>query len=415
LFKNKWWIVVASVLALIVGNGVINVYAAGVFIKPLAKELGFGRGVISSAIAWANIATAIAMPFVGRLFDRYGVRAVLLPAIALFALATATRSLLTGSVVLLFLIFAFSGVTGAAQSGTAYSKMIAARFDTRRGLALGIALAGIGLGAALIPQLCNIFLRVFGWRGGFVVLGVLTIILAFIPVAVFCREQGTAGGIGNGKLPATDVPGLSFSEALRTWPLWALWLVFFFSTIAINGSLIQVIPMLTDRGITVAVATAALSFSGLALIAGRLLSGYLLDKLYAPYIGMFFLLLAMTGLGILALGVRGAGPVLGTILLGMGMGAEIDLLAYVIACYFGIKAFGAIHGLIFAGALIANGIGAATLGWLFQIAHSYTAGLIAFEILLAISVILFGTLGAYRYPAARHQKPKPQPAVAAGI
>jgi len=404
MFKNKWWTVFASVIALIVANGVINVFAVGVFIKPISQQLGFGRGTISTAIAAANWCTALAVPFIGRMIDRWGVRAVLLPAITLFAITVAARAFLTQSVVLLLIIFGLSGITGSGQSTTGYSKQIAMRFDTQRGLALGIALAGIGLGTAIVPQLCNILLAIFGWRMGFVGVGVLTFFLAFVPVFIFFRDPEPHASQTQARAKTTaEVPGLTFSEAVRTWQLWAMVLIFFFSTVAINGSLIHVVAMLTDRGISVKLATAALSFSGLALIGGRLISGYLMDKIFAPYIGMFFMLGSIIGMGILGLGVRGTGPVLGTILMGMGMGAEVDMLAFLIGAYFGLRSFGAIHGFVYAGILFANGVGAGILGWCFQWTRSYNTGLIAFEILLVISFVLFATLGSYRFPARRKQ------------
>jgi MFS family permease len=402
MFKNKWWLVFGSVLALIVGNGTINVFAVGIFFKPIARDLGYGRGIISTAVGVTNICTALMVPFFGRLLDKYGVRRILLPAIVLFALTTAARSLITSSVVVLFLIFAIGGFAGAGQSTTPYSKLIAERFDTQRGLALGIVLSGVGLGTAIVPQYATFLLRHFGWRVGFLGLGCLIIILAFIPAAVFCREPVRTSAKKGAARAA--ILGTEFSEAVRTFQFWAIWVIFFFATVAINGSLIHVVPMLTDRGLPVAAATAALSFSGIALIGGRLLSGYLLDKIYAPYIGIFFLLMPMIGLAILGMGYRGAGPVLGTVLLGMGMGAEIDLLAYIIAAYFGVRAFGAIHGFIFMGALLANAVGAAALGWCYQLTKSYSIGFIAFEIILAISVVLFALLGPYRFPVRKHLK-----------
>ena len=409
MFKNKWWTVVASVLALIVGNGVINVFAVAVFLKPIAQNLGFGRGTVSTAILAANWCTALAIPFVGRMIDRWGVRAVLLPSITLFAVAAAARALLTHSVVVLMIVFAVGGITGAGQSTTGYSKQIAMRFDRQRGLALGIALAGVGLGTALVPQFCNILLGRFGWRMGFLGLGVLTFVLAFIPVAIFFRDPEHKASPAQVRAKTTaNAPGLTFSEAVRTWQLWAMVLIFFLSTVAINGTLIHLIAMLTDRGISVEVATAALSVSGLALIGGRLISGYLMDKIFAPYIGMFFMLSSIAGMAILGLGVHGVGPVLGTILMGMCIGAEIDMLAFLVGAYFGLRGFGAIHGFIYAGVLIANGAGAVILGWCYQLTKSYNGGLIAFEIMLVVSFCLFATLGPYRFSARR------KPAAAAG-
>lgn len=393
---NRWWIVVAAVLGLIVGQGSINVFAAGVFLKPVAQDLGFGRGAISTAIGLSSVVTALATPFFGRLVDLKGVRPMLLLSITLFALATAALSLLTASTPVLFSMFAISGLTAVGQNPTAYSKVITAWFDRQRGLALGIALAGVGLGTALIPQLSNALVADFGWRMGYVGLGVAIFVLAFLPVMLFVREPAKRGI--DRHLDAA-LRGVTFSEAAADWRYWAMTLTFFFASTTINGSLIHVVPLLTDRGIAVAVATAALSAAGLALIGGRVVAGYFLDKVFAPYIALVFLFCPMAGIAILGSGLSGSWPIAGTILLGLGIGAEIDLLSFIISRYFGIRHFGVLHGFSFSWVLIGNAAGASILGWFFQLAHSYTNGFVVFEILLVIACVLMMTLGPYRYPA----------------
>lgn len=412
MFKNKWWLVFGSIIALICGNGVINVFAAGLFFKPMAAELGFGRGVISTSIAVTNVMTALSAPFLGRLFDKYGVRKVLLPAIVLFAISVAMRSFATSSILLLFVIFGIGGIAGTGQSTTGYSKLIAANFDKDRGLALGLTLGGVGLGTAIVPQYARYLLVHFGWRHAYWGVGALIMVLAFIPAFIFFKDPAKKTPQQVAAVRAS-VPGMEFSEAVRGYRFWAIWFFMFLSTVAINGSLIQIVPMLTDRGIPVGMATAALSFSGLALIGGRVFSGYLMDKIFAPYIGIFFVVMPIIGLGILGMGWRGAGPMIGTILLGLGMGAELDLLGYIIAAYFGNKAFGTLHGFIFMGALFANAVGTAMLGWIYQFTHSYALGFIIFEIILVICVVLLAILGPYKFPVQRHAKPKQEPAAAA--
>jgi len=394
--RNRWWIVVAAILSLIVGQGSINVFAAGVFLKPVAQELGFGRGAISTAIGLSSLVTALALPFFGRLVDRYGVRPMLLSSITLFALATAALALLTPSTTALFLLFTISGIMGVGLTPTPFSKVITAWFDRQRGLALGLALAGVGLGTIIIPQLSNALVGSFGWRIGYVGLGIAIFVLAFLPVALFVREPAPRSADRHAGAAAH---GISFSEAIRNRRYWATALVFFFAATTINGSIIHVVPLLTDRGIAPGVAAAALSAAGLALIGGRVIAGYCLDKIFAPYIAVFFLLCPMAGIAILASGIAGSWSIVGTILLGMGIGAEIDILSFVVSRYFGIRFFGTLHGFGFALALIGNAAGASILGWFFQLAHSYTPGFVVFEILLAIACVLMMTLGPYRYPA----------------
>src|SRR5215471_16444997 len=191
---NRWWIAIASGVALIVGQGAINVFAAGVFLKPVAQELGFGRGEISNAIAISNIMVAVATPFFGRMVDRLGVRRPLLASILLFALATAALALLQPSTFVLLMLYGISGFVSVGQNPTAYSKVIAAWFDRQRGLALGIALAGVGIGTALVPQFFNFLIAHFGWREGYIGLGLAIFVLAFIPAALVIREPETANG-----------------------------------------------------------------------------------------------------------------------------------------------------------------------------------------------------------------------------
>jgi len=396
---NRWWIVFAAMLGLIVGQGSINVFAAGVFLKPVAQELGFGRGDISTAIGLSSVVTALMVPFFGRLVDVFGVRPMLLWSITLFALATAAMTFLTASTAVLYLLFAISGATAVGQTPTAYCKVITAWFDRQRGLALGLALAAVGLGTALIPQLSNALIGHLGWRMGYVGLGIAIFGLAFLPVALFVREPAMpeAARSPNSASEITALPGIGFAEAIRTWRYWAMTLTFFFAATAINGSLIHVVPLLTDRGIPPSVAIGALSAAGLALIGGRIIAGYCIDKIFAPYIAVLFLLAPMVGIAILATGM--ANPVVGTVLLGLGIGAEIDLMSFIISRYFGIRFFGALHGFMFAPVLLGNAVGASILGWCFQLMHSYKPGFAVFEALLAIACVLIMTLGGYRYPA----------------
>lgn len=397
LGANRWWTVVASMLAMMVGAGPITVFAAGVFLKPVAQELGFGRGEISTAIGLSSVMIALGIPFYGRLLDLKGIRPVVLPTIVLFALANAALALLRPSAVLLFFLYALLGLAGLGQGPTAYSKVLSAWFDRRRGLALGLALAGVGLGTTLMPQYASLLLGAFGWRMGYVGLGIAVLVLGFIPVALFVREPPAAQPAG--QAAGEGLPGITFREALHSGRYWALTAAFCLAAIVINGSLIHVVPLLTDRGMSLPAAVFAVSMAGLALICGRVFSGWCSDKLFAPWIAIFFLLCPMAGIAILGTGA--GNPVLGTVLLGAGIGAEIDLMSFIVSRYFGVRYFGSLHGFMFSFAAFGNFIGSSALGWSFEMLHSYGPAFILFEMLLAIAIVIFASLGPYAYPAAQ--------------
>ncbi len=394
--RNRWWIAIVSGLALVAGQGAINVFGAGVFLKPVAQELGFGRGEVSNAIALSNIMVAVAMPFFGRLMDRRGVRGPLLVSIALFALATAAMSFLRPSTPVLLLLYGIAGIVSVGQTPTAYSKVLSAWFDRRRGLALGIALAGVGIGTALIPQISDVLIRNFGWREGYIGLAIAIFVLAFIPVALFLREPAVAQ---RARTEPAQLPGLSFSEGIRTWRYWALAAAFFIAATTINGSLVHVVPLLTDRGIPVSTAVSMMSAAGLALIIGRLIAGYVIDRVFASYVAIVFLIAPLAGLVILSSGTPLVSPLVGTILLGLGIGAEVDLMSFIVTRYFGLRAFGALHGLMFSTVVLGNALGATALGWSFQLLHSYGPAFAAFAAMMVVACILFLILGPYRYPA----------------
>jgi len=129
LFRNRWWVVFATVCALVVGAGPVNVFTFGVFLKPITESLGVGRGVFSSALTLHGVIAAFALPVIGWLVDRWGARRILLPGIFVYALATASYALIQASpLVLTFLIFAATGFFGGVGSPIPYAAVIAKWF-----------------------------------------------------------------------------------------------------------------------------------------------------------------------------------------------------------------------------------------------------------------------------------------------
>jgi MFS family permease len=403
-YRNRWWVVFATVCGLLVGAGPINVFTFGVFLKPVTEDLGLSRGAFSAALTVHAAIAAIVLPVIGWLVDRWGARRIMLPGLLLYALATASYGLLQASPLLLsFLIFVLTGLVGGVQSPIPYAAVIAQWFDRERDLALGIGTAGVGLGVALVPQVAALLIGAVGWRLAYVGLAIGVLVVAFPPVALFLREPpdfvAGAWRLQQAAGAAAVVPGVAAAEALRSWLFWWLAIAFFLDVIAINGTLTHIVPLLTDRGLPRQVATAALSGTGLALIFGRILSGWCLDRFWGPYVAITFFILPMVGIGILMSGAAGFAPFLGAIACGLGIGAEIDLMAFFTSRYFGLRDYAKLYGTMFGIFALGVGIGPALSGASFDRFHSYTPAFAIFMILLAAGCLIFLRLGPYPFPA----------------
>jgi predicted MFS family arabinose efflux permease len=400
LLKNPWLIVIGSTLALIVGNGPVGLFTFGVFLKPVSSEFGWERGTMSMAIGVSLFCGAIATPIFGYLIDRWGIRRVTMPAIVLFALSMASISLTPASPIVFVLLYAIVGAFGAGQAPLPYAKAISGWFDRRRGLALGIAMAGVGIGVAVIPQLAQRVIEIYGWRGAYVGVGIVTFLVAFPAVALFLREPGEPLDDA-GRRPAVSraiPPGKSVGEVLANYRFWFIAISTLLVVTALNGTINHAVPLLTDRGFSPGTAASILGVVGMSTIAGRLVSGYLVDRFFAPFVAVFFFLLPVVGIYLVGSGEGMPIVVVGGITLGVTLGAEVDLIGFLVSRYFGLRHFGAIYGYLFAIFTAASGLGPFLMGLCYSSFHSYNLALTGFAIVLIIAGALIAFLGPYAFP-----------------
>jgi MFS family permease len=401
LFKNPWWLVIGSMLALIVGNGPVGLFTFGVFLKPVSTEFGWERGTMSMAIGVSLLCGAVATPIVGYLIDRWGIRRVTMTMIVLFAVSMASIALTPALPIVFVLLYAIAGVFGAGQAPLPYAKAISEWFDERRGIALGIAMAGAGIGVAVIPQLARLLIEIFGWRGAYVAVGIVTLIVAFPAAALFLREPGERLADAGRRTAASQatLPGKSIGEALANYRFWFIAIATFLVVTVLNGTINHAVPLLTDRGISPGAAASILGVVGMSTIAGRLVSGYLVDRFFAPFVAVFFFLLPIGGIYLLGTGEGMPIVVVGGITLGLTLGAEVDLIGFLVSRYFGLRHFGAISGYFFAIFTAASGFGPFLMGLCYDAFHSYNFALTSFAIALAIASVMIALLGPYAFPS----------------
>ena len=163
--------------------------------------------------------------------------------------------------------------------------------------------------------------------------------------------------------------------------------VFLSIPIVANGTIVHLVPLLTDRGIPAQQAVAIFSSIGASLIVGRLLCGYLLDRFFAPFVAIAFILIPMAGVLTLLGSNDPAFTTAGAVMVGLGLGAEVDLIGYLQSRYFGLRAFGQVYGYLFAIFTVGSGVGPFLMATAFDSGGSYHFALIGFVVVLALAAL----------------------------
>ena len=388
--SNPWWIVVGSVLALFVSGGPVYAFTFGLFVGPLVREFGWSRGTISMGIGAGLIMAAAGAPLAGFAIDQFGVRRVTLFCIVLFSLSVASISLAATPVVFV-LLHGAAGLFSSGHAPLSYAQVISSRFDERRGLALGFAMAGVGLGAAIVPLIASILIGTWGWRGTYVALGAMTLAIAFPAVAILVKSAGS-------KQSLAAQPGSTARDAFRDRRFWYIALVILFVALATNGTIAHTVPLLADKGFSTQTAASALAVMGVALIIGRLFAGYMLDRVFAPFVAAAFFAVPILGILVLRTAGQANAARAGVAMIGLGLGAEVDLIAFLLSRYFGLRSFARLYGFLFMLFAIGSGVGPYLMGLTFDLTGSYNVALTIFCCCLSLSVALVLLLGPYRFP-----------------
>jgi predicted MFS family arabinose efflux permease len=298
----------------------------------------------------------------------------------------------------LWRLYATFLVFGAVANGTAqmaYSGAVASWFDQRRGAALAVMMSGGAIGAMVLPPVAQALIARFGWRQACLVLGLMVLAIGLPTVLTFIRERPGAR-TGHDERAA----GASLMEGLTSRVFWILVVVLFFSSIAQNGAITHIAALLTDRGVSASGGALAVSAMGGASLAGRLVTGWLLDRFFAGRVS--FVLLAAAALGTFLLSGAHSLPIgiAAAALIGFGMGGEADVTPYLLSRYFGLRSFSMLYGFTWTAYAFAGAVGPVLMGKAFDATGSYESLLVTLAIgTLAVAALM---LWLPRYAAPRN-------------
>lgn len=387
-FRGRLLLIASAAIGLSISMNAAMVYSLGSFIGPLESEFGWARGDISLAVTALTIGLFLAGPVVGMACDRFGAGVIGASSLVGFAGMLLTIAGSLDSLSELWLFYFLCALVGAGSTPIVLLRPVSAAFDRQRGLALGIALTGAGLTAFWIPNVVTHVIAQAGWRGAYASLALIALLVA--PVVFFgFRSAERRVRVAGGSTAAVD--GTTMRLARRSAAFWWMSALAIAMALGIGGVVVHLVPMFRDLGMTPAAAAGTASAMGIASVVGRLGVGICLDRFPAHGVAMAVLGLGMLGLLSLQGGAAYALP--GVVLIGLLLGAELDMLAFLTTRLFGQRAFGAIYGWFYSIYALGFGLGPFLIGRLRDASGSYGLGTALSIVMLMFAVGAAWALG----------------------
>jgi OFA family oxalate/formate antiporter-like MFS transporter len=382
------WFVAAACFALTftLGEGM---YTYSIFFNPLSEEFGWSRAIVSSAYTPFLIGYSVSVFVSGRLADRYSPRLVLVISSVLAGLGLALCS--TISSIDQFRVFYFMAGLGG---GATWSVPIAAvqRWFAGRpnaGLALATVTTGIGAGALVFSPLINYVITDFGWRFAYLSLGVLFFAVIIVSAFVIRQPARVVKPAGEDRGRQLNTEGLGTRKTVKTVGYLLICFVNMSGIVIFQGVLVHLVPHAIDIGISAAAAAAAIGLLGGVSIPGRLISGYLADRLGWRRILAICLFVNTAAVAWLLVASSLWMLYLFVVVLGLSWGGRSPALMGILGEFFGLRSIGELIGITIAIGQLGASFSPYVIGLVFDATGSYSAVFaVAAAILLADGIIV---------------------------
>lgn len=395
--RNGILTTLGATIGLAFGPSVIANLTVSLYIPAIEQEFGWDRLQVSFAFTLVAYMIVLVSPLQGMLVDRFGPRRVVLASIPLFAANLAAIYWFTvPNLLVYYLLWALVPISAIGLWPLGYLQAVTPWFDRKLGLALGCANAGIGVGSTLLPILViGPLIAAYGWREAILAIAALILFVSW-PVVAYCLREPSASEMAARKQTAAGRSfGLPFQQAMREPTFVVLNLGFFLLGLTATSLVTQQVPLLREAGWSAAEATRLQTTFGFGLLFARVAVGYIIDHIFAPRVLTTVSLGGAVACVLYAL-YPDAGYV-SALLIGFLLGAEFDVLAFLIKRYYGNIAYGRIYGVIFAMFYLGSGIGISGLAAIRRAAENYDTGLYVAAAILVASALLMSFMPKYRY------------------
>ncbi|WP_321796002.1 MFS transporter [Caballeronia sp. J97] len=389
--------VVGAALGMAVGFAAIFIATNGVFIPSIVRDFHWGRAQASQSYSASMLGLALVSPLVGVLMDRFGVKRVVFVSALAFAIAMACMAFQTGNTVSWIALSLLIGMAGAATSVLGYLTILPQWFDRRLGLAIGLAMVGLGSGTVVMPALSAYLITQVGWRHAYQVLAAISLAGALVAFLLLREKPGIQRKLRRHTGSGTSLAGVGpvRRRALKVFLIFA-------GALCASTAVLSLVPhlpaLLMDRGFSASEAARCASLVGLGILIGRLTSGLLVDRIHAPLVACMYFASGAIGFVLLRQIESYEGALLASVLVGLAIGAEGDLLSYLTRAYLGMEKFGLFYGIVFSGYSLGAVFGPMATGHYFDATRSYVLPMQIAPILLLAACLFLLSLGRYSKP-----------------
>ena len=399
-FRNGGRVLAAATIGVGCGASPIPFNVLPAVIGPIHAELGWSFLQISLGITVFGVVASLLAPVYGAAADKWGVRPVAIGSLVAFAATFALFALMPPTLGAWYGLWALVGIVGIGSTPVTWSRAINMWFVRNRGLALGIMLLGTSLAGIIVPQLAQAAIggRLVGsgWRAAFPTLALLPLLVA-TPLALWLFREPTIAERPPGISDANgNLTGMTLGGAVRGYRFWVIWASILMVALAYGGMFINMIQIAGLHGFSPAQGATVMSVMAIGILAGRVITGMLFDRFWAPAVLVPILLgPALACWLVMGTGAPLAQLLAGAVLLGFAAGAESDLIAYLAGRYFGMAHYGKVYGMLYMPFGIGSAISPAIYGAVRDATGSYDAMLAVAIGLFAVGGLLPLTLGRY--------------------
>ena len=351
-----------------------DAYVNSVFAAYLIRAFGWSRAQFA-LYGLVAVASVLVLPVVGRLSDRLGVRRVAMTGTLLMPVVFIGYSRMQGSFGVFLFFSALKMVFGQMTGSLVYSRLIAQNFHASRGLALTVVNSAPALLGAVAAPLLTVIIEHFGWRLAYLAVGGFTLTCGVI--AVLLVPKAPAGGepslMPMPIVPPTPTARADFATIVGTGTFWIIAAGMFLCMIPNPLQSSQMNLMLQSHGLAAATRAGIISLFAISTIVGRLGCGLALDRLPTPLVTTICTIPPAVGFFLLGTHLNSAGVVsIAMVLVGLTIGAESDLLAYLVARYFRIRLYGTTLSAITCLVYLASAVGTLLISTSLRLTQSYS-------------------------------------------